>query len=354
MDEKSSSQPPLSKQSSSFNLLVADVKTGISDTTWFRDWDWITANGFQCIKEFVAVLFQLVCYSRMGNYDFFNGALVLLLTLVVFDFPFLNSNLFTCLRFGPWFLPSKQNFVGTLIQTVCIALFQVAGACAAAAMWFEIVDQWKSLDKAVDNGILYNNETIFHGAVYNNLRSDVKDAPSVAKLSIFLDEFAAQLVFLVGLIHIMEAVLPGLLMSAAWQSPPPVEEKPSSSIKHMPIPLTFILCASMLVAAVTRAFPSAHQSPHISIFLLMLGKLQLDKNETTGIDTDACWLRLAGGLVAVPVTLLYYWFVYVSRDASEGEGRVKTFKRAVFDSGAPYMRSELLLPGIFKSDLKPL
>lgn len=303
---------------------------------------------FQGVKEFAAVLFQLLCYSRMGNYDFFNGALVLFVTLTVFGFPFLNPSLFATLRLGPWMKPSEQSVLGTLLQVALMAGFQFSGAIAAAAVWYDIVGRWPSLGKAVDNGVLYNNSTFIHGAVYNSLRSDVEEDRTGARAGIFFDEFVAQMVFMIGLIHIMEAVVPTLLASAAWQ-PPPEKKDESSLPPHTPIPLTFILCASLLVAGVTRAFPSAHQSPHISVFLLFLAYLG-----AWGIDTVACWLRFAGGLSSVGVVLLYYWYVYVDRGLEDGGVYRKAARSVIIPPGAPvFMRSELLLPGVFKQEFKP-
>jgi hypothetical protein len=272
-------------------------------TSMFRDSQWVGGTVFLCFKEAVAVMFQLLCYARMGNYDFFNGALILFVTLTAFGFPFLNSNLFTCLRLGPWYIRPAHNFEyhlgGTLIQIVFIALFQVGGAAIAAAAWYGIVEKWGMLAKGVDNGMLYTNSNV-SGAVYNSIDGRVT-ADDASRAAIFFDEFAAQAAFMVGAIHIMEAVAPGLLISAVWQKKQPASSEPG----HTPVPLHFILYVCLLVAGVTRAFPSAHQSPHISVYLLVLGCLG-----GQGIDTTACWLRIGGGILSLGFVIPYYWYMY--------------------------------------------
>jgi hypothetical protein len=295
---------------------------------------WMISILLQCLKEFVAVLFQLLCYARMGNYDFFNGPLILFVTLTVFGFPFLNSNLFTLLRFGPWNKSSEFSVLGMLSQVVCVAFAQILGAAAAAGAWYNIVGRWKMLGEAVDNGILYTNTSV-HGAVYNSLDSNVEQEAGLAQFSIFMDECVAQATFLIGLIHIAEVTLPGLLASAAWSTPPQLKPK------HTPVPLHFILGVCVLVAGVTRAFPSAHQSPHVSFYLLVTRRLG-----TEGVDVHACWLRIAGGVTSLVLALPYYWFVYMDR--IDDAGWANTLKKVIMDETPAYMRSELLLPGVFK------
>jgi len=282
--------------------------------------DWGTA--FECVKGFVSVLFHLLCYARMGNYDFFNGALILFVTLTVFGFPFLNSNLFACLRFGPW--NTNSNLGGSLGQVVLMTAAHTIGAVVAAIAWHDIVKKWGILDKAVD------------GAVYTSIDGRVENDDD-SRAAILFDELVAQAVFLVGVLHIIEATVPEFMRSAAWYSPSEENQK-SPTVKHTPIPLTFILYVSLLVAGVTRAFPSAHQSPHVSVYLLMMNGLG-----TPGISYTACWFRLLGGVLSLAIALPYYWFVYVDRENNEGN-YVKTLKRATIVNVPAFMRSELLLP----------
>ena len=309
-------------------------------SSMFRDTDWVMGTLMMCFKETVAVLFYLLCYARMGNYDFFNSALILFATLTVFAFPFLNSNLFTCLRLGPWYNRPGQNFGynlgGTFVQIACMVVFQFIGAILAAVAWHGILNKWGMLAKGVNNGMLYTNSNI-SGAVYNSIDGRVAE-DSDSRAAIFADEFAAQAAFLVGVIHIMEAVLPGFLLSAAYQKnqkPPPLEQQ---SAGHTPIPLHFILFVCLLVAGVTRAFPSAHHSPHVSVYLLVLESLG-----TPGIDVTACWLRIGGGILALVFALAYYWTVYGDTSVW-GKSQEATKAADTSKLPPPFMRSLLVTP----------
>lgn len=57
--------------------------------------------------------------------------------------------------------------------------------------------------------------------------------------------------------------------------PPPTEEKEpwvqKPSPPYTPVPAQLIIQASLLVAAVSRAFPSAHQSLHLSLYIWWMG-----------------------------------------------------------------------------------
>jgi hypothetical protein len=306
-------------------------------SSMFRDTDWVMGTLLMCLKEIVAVLFQLLCYARMGNYDFFNGALILFATLTVFSFPFLNANLFTCLRLGPWYNRPGQNFGynlgGTFIQIVCVIVFQFSGAILAAVAWHGILNKWGMLAKGVNNGVLYTNSNI-SGAVYNSIDGRVPE-DNDSKAAIFADEFAAQAAFMVGVLHIIEAVLPGFLLSATYQK----NQKSPEPQSHTPIPLHLILFICLLVAGMTRAFPSAHQSPHVSVYLLVLGRLG-----APGIDVTACWLRIGGGVLALVFTLAYYWTVYgeasIWGSSQEATKAADTSSRPL----PPFMRSLLVTP----------
>ena len=304
----------------------------------FRDAAWVWGTVGMCIKELLAVIFQLLCYARMGNYDFFNGALILFATLTVFSFPFLNPNLFAFLRLGPWRYrvdqPGGYHLVGTLVQIFFMVVFQFVGAIVAAVAWHGILNKWGMLAKGVDNGMLYKDSTV-SGAVYNSIDGRVTD-DNDSRAAIFADECAAQALFMIGVIHIMEAVLPGFLLSATYQKnqKPQTPETPG----HTPVPLHFILFVCLLVAGMTRAFPSAHQSPHVSVYLLTLGGLG-----TPGIDVTACGLRFGGGVLALIVALGYYWLVYGGYFSSMWGGSQEAIKSEERPLPA-FMRSLLVTP----------
>lgn len=368
----------------------------------WRDWDWILGTAFNCIKEFTAVLFQLVCYSRMNNYDFFNGSLVLFTTLIVFGFPFMSPSLFATLRLGPWNVAGTWAFAGTCIQTGLIIGFQLLGAFAGAKTVVKYNEAWNLTSKSVISGGV--------DAMYTG--TDGKEDPGWD----LLEEMIAQTCFLIGLIHIIESSTPGSLTNAAWQAtnkakkskeeedliekiqdietlsnmqstenqildntnkvlkqlqklskrikqtnPPKarlsvsnqtgsantdtsadstqletsttdaITEPTPDGISHQPIPLELILYASLLVAGITRAFPSAHQSIHISLYLYC----------TDHISSEVCSYRIGGGILATFLALMYYHFVYRWRNSDNRF--IKPVNTAIIERPA-FMRSKLVLP----------
>ena len=303
-----------------------------------------TATFFYGVREFVAVMFQLVCFSRLGASDFFTGALILFVTLVVFDFPFLSSHLFACLRICVW---GTSNGAGwAALQIVWFALAQIAGACAAAE-----VATWADLDSAVHR---IGNRTISN--------------EGSAAFQI-VDEMMAVAVCLIGLIHLIDVSVPGMLKNAYWQ---PGEayggitddsahestlQEISDNVKrlldehvnphnvsgghnrpplsqHNAVPVAFIMHACLLVAGVTRAFPSAHQSVHISVFLL----------SSNLCSWQAFWMRTIGGLLGTLVAGIYYKTVYVQPP--------DVLRTSVIAPNPPaFMYTNLLLPRNLRAEL---
>ncbi len=70
---------------------------------------------------------------------------------------------------------------------------------------------------------------------------------------------------------------------------------------YIPVPFMLFLHLSILLAAVSRAFPSAHLAPHVSVY-----------NACRGLDTIGLnILRITGGLLATLVVTMYYcrWYM---------------------------------------------
>jgi hypothetical protein len=108
---------------------------------------------------------------------------------------------------------------------------------------------------------------------------------------------------------------------------PQNEPKPSIEA-YTPIPFMLIMQLSLLLLAVTRAFPSAHLSPHISVY--------------DGLDTGE-WVRagcrMGGGFTASMAVLVYYKYVYMC-SGEQDPSKSKTAPHAV--RLHPFFRSELL------------
>ena len=261
-----------------------------------------------CFKEFFAVLVQLVCFSRLGQVDLFNGGLVLYMVLVVFSFPFLNSYLYGFLRLGMWYVRHPDVARGvwwarTLLQFLFMTVFQVCGALAAA---FVVKEYQKSWPDAVLHSM--SDTTPASGEKYKSL--GVLYQSYTAYYWMFAEEFCAVLILLVGMLHLMGSLSPDLMKNTYWggdvvyQDSAPVHV--ASPINAIPSKL--ILYASILVAAISRAFPSAHQSLHLTVYFQRMGTC--DQREVVE--------RVCGGYVACLVALAYYYMWYVIAGREEG------------------------------------
>lgn len=328
----------------------------------------------QCAKECVGVFMFLVAYSRMELFDTFTGPLVLYMVLVVLAFPFINSYLFLLMRWGPWY-NRKQGvrtawfftawFLRTLLQFLLVTGFHALGAYTASLA----VKQYRD-DARWENAALV--QTVYSGgrkwknfaehpedrqstvvAPELSYRSaEYKDSHEVRAIFLF-EEFFAVFILLVGMLHLIEAVTPKLLMNAFWQKDAQGEDFVLSngagfSSRHrdlsimvqrilsevqklgklsrsktgsgdtgdsgeqehptltayVPVPFMLIFQMCILVAGVSRAFPSAHLSMHVSIY-----------NGLMGTASEVVMLRIAGGNLAGWAAVLYYyvWYVYVGK-----------------------------------------
>lgn len=286
---------------------------------------WFYGSIVLVLKEFVAVVFQLVCYSRLRSFDLFTGPLVLYLTLVVFSFPFLNPYLFAVLRLGPW--NTGENLGYVLIQTFCVAAAQCGGGAVAAVISTNVNSTWPS-SGLVKSGSVVNGTGVAAGSMYNDsLENNWLGL-------VVLEEFAAVLALLVGVIHLVECHAESLLKKRP--APPP---STIDVITPLPSELVFQVC--VLVAGIVCAFPSAHQALHVSIYL-----------EVSGAEkAERVWLRFLGGFLATCSGILYYYVVYVWSVAEEGSSAFEGSSRAIMHNfrDPAYFYSRLVVPTRTKS-----
>ena len=257
------------------------------------------------VKEFFAVVFQLVCYSRLNSFDLFTGPLILYVTLVVFSFPFLNPYLFAVLRLGPW--NTGEAWVATLCQTLSVAAAQCAGGVAAAVISKGASLTWPDA-MLVQVGSIVNGTGKNAGVIYNDSLSE-----NWSRI-VVIEEFAAVLALLVGVIHLVECHAGSLLKNRPRVSSLVAQEtyRPNVSAEDtiVPVPSELVFQVCVLVAGILCAFPSAHQALHVSVFI-----------GVSGAKFD--WWRLLGGVLATAAGVLYYYFIYVwSVDQSSGSHRV--------------------------------
>ena len=86
--------------------------------------------------------------------------------------------------------------------------------------------------------------------------------------------------------------------------PPPMDLK-----TYVPVPFMLVFQICILLAGVSRAFPSAHLSLHVSVYNACM---------ETNSFASVC-LRVAGGFLAANAALLYYfvWYVWVKKPDGE-------------------------------------
>ena len=257
--------------------------------------------------EFAAVLFQLVCFSRLGPNDYYYvpqgmtahqsvepslaANLVLFVTLVIFQFPFMNGYILfmydTCV-IGRFDKPAHiwRVFLCLLLVGVQVCAAWVATVCIHAAQagqkpWRGTIT-WMAAGKkleALDEGRNWGVE--------------------------FLEEFVAVTALLVGYIHLTylnfeyrKENKEKLFRSTAHHF-----SKIDPVIQKLAIPLPFILQVTLLVAGLLRAFPTAHLSPHVSVYIVLMG-----------YTTDLAFVfRILGGVAGFLVSYVLFWGFYVGR-----------------------------------------
>jgi hypothetical protein len=125
--------------------------------------------------------------------------------------------------------------------------------------------------------------------------------------------------------------------NAAIQPPSPKPNPFSLPSKEpQPVPTQLILHAALLVAAISRAFPSAHQSLHLSIYFWFM-EFSGDYFQDTGY-------RIAGGYAACAAALAYYWIWYVHAGSVGVNNKPSLLRRNFTDKLPAVMRAELRLP----------
>ena len=313
--------------------------------------DWLLRTLIQCAKELVAVFFILTAHQRLGAYDLFNTPFVLFLTLVVFAFPVMNTYMFIFLRFGPWF--KYDTLLRSIAQTFMIAVAQIVGAfCAVALYKNKVKDNFDDSRFAT-----FENDTQKLGILYH-------DSVNAGWWEYFFEEGMAVFVLLVGLVHLIEADIHVLLAHVFWLEPKASSPDSTPLLKrenedmdtinsskiseagvtggtvtsYNAIPIDLIVHVSILVAGIMRAFPSAHQSLHITLYV---GNGILDEWPSDFIG------RIIGGFFGTALALIYYHTIYYQANSSS---KYNPLKKLVVEcrKNNIFMESALTLPAHMK------
>jgi hypothetical protein len=250
--------------------------------------------GIRSFTEVVSVFFQLVCYSRLGTKDYYylvnktdayndvlepslTANLVLLVTLVIFQFPFMNE----------WILLMYDVCVigrSSMSRVGCCVWLLACHALGVVLAWL-VIKYVGGGESKWSNAITWMSA---EGAATDEKRNDVADV---------IEEIVAVTALLVGYIHLTYLNFNKYNLFGSCEH---LFSDFSDVTKKLAIPMEFTLHMTLLVAGLLRCFPTAHLSPHISFYLLIM-------RYTTW---KGCACRVGGGLIGVGLSCAFFWGYY--------------------------------------------
>jgi hypothetical protein len=232
------------------------------------------------LQEFVAVLFHLVCLSRLeGASADIKSNLCLLLTLVVFTGPYLNAWLAFAenIIFKKWDKP--QMTLGNIGMGLGITTAHVLGAITA---WGLV--NW--MRPAAHNTITWEQKN----AITKDLIGDKDKEKAMWKNEnwhvYLLEEIFAVSSLIIGFIYLW------------WLMKLRKAKIPQHNERWIKIDIKFYFQLTLLVAAVAQAFPSAHLSPHILSYKLLMQTITIPEFLS----------RLGGGAIGLGIGSLWCLF----------------------------------------------
>jgi hypothetical protein len=147
------------------------------------------------------------------------------------------------------------------------------------------------------------------------------------------EEIGAVGLFLIGLIHLMEATpANGLMLRRFWK--PDDYKAPREKDAFIPIPLGFIMPVCFLFFGIGKAFPTSHGALPVSLYLFVLDKVMFEKN-TLLKGEEEMWFRMLGGFIGTFLAIVYYHIVYIHGN--------KPALRTLWDLG-PIFKARLVVP----------
>ena len=280
-----------------------------------------------CLKEFACTFIFFVLNSRIGYNDSMATSLILYVVLVSLAFPFVNTYLFMFLRLGPWLKeePTIDLWFLRITQIFCTGIFQCLGAVAAAYFRLDLVGRFGYEELKYPSGgagrFMNKNCTgvwkDFADPYFNALTElDITQCyggadafTHTSRIFWTFEEIGAVSLFLIGLIHLMEATpAKALLMRRFWD--PDAHTPQGVNTKYIPIPLEFIVPVCILFFGIGKAFPTSHGALPVSLYLFTLDDLMFEKN-TLLKGVEEMGFRMLGGFVGTFLAIVYYHIVYI-------------------------------------------
>ena len=247
----------------------------------------IYANIVLVTQEFVAVVFHLVCLSRLEATADIKSNLVLFLTLVVFTGPYLNAWLvfveyMTIKRWDDY-----AYMLGNVLMGLAITLAHVVGSLVA---WGCVLAM-----QPPSNGIIvWNKQNSIHP---NATETEANKKDAMWKNDNWhvhlIEETFAVASLLIGFIYLLWLVQWRKVKSTAKTG-----QKQQSKPKGVKIDIKFYFQLTLLVAAVAQAFPSAQLSPHVLCYKVLMQTITLPQflsrlgGGGIGLFIASVWCRL--------------------------------------------------------------
>ena len=245
-------------------------------------------------QEFTSVAFQLTCLSRLGTDEIISN-LVLFLTLIVFAGPYLNIYI-TFIHH----ICIKEDIGWYFFKAVFIMVMHMGGALIATLIVTNSSEDWS-------NNIVWKSRPVSNSSITGYEFNWGRE---------FYEEMTGVTSLLIGCAYLF------------WlQTHEGIQEKIEKLRQDKnPIPffdINFFLRLTLLVASVSRAFPSAHLSFHISVYLQGM--------ELTTWDQFTA--HLLGGLVGVFITIVLVElrkYVYKKTPPANGTESLPILSTSVF------------------------
>jgi hypothetical protein len=282
------------------------------------------ANFVLFLQELVAVVFHLVCLSRLeGASADIKSNLCLLLTLVVFTGPYLNAWLAFAenIIFKKWDKP--QMILGNIVMGLGITAAHVLGAIVA---WGLV--NW--MRPASLNTITWEQKN----AITKDLIGDKVKKDAMWKNDdwhvYLLEEIFAVSSLIIGFIYLW------WLMKLRTLKTPHTQV----SDKCIKIDIKFYFQLTLFVAAVAQAFPSAHLSPHILCYKLCMQTITIPE----------FFSRLGGGAIGLGIGSLWCLFRESYRETIQTQ---LDPDHDHYQSPQPYQQVQNAVPVVSTAYIKP-
>jgi hypothetical protein len=299
------------------------------------------------LRELVAVTFLLLVEQRVGNYDFFNSAFVLLLVLITFRAPYFNSYafFFELTSLNKW---SMANHVGlqkhdgfgqNFLLFIAVLGGHVGAGIGAAALrvlmdvtyGVESLASGQSIEpilgvsvealRGIDTfwGTEKRLERLALSGLLNGTRSVT--LPMFDSDALGLDSAAVALWYLleeVGFVTLLCMCLVHIWLGAGLgkDDSKPMEPFRSEFWKRL-FRMSFML--AVVSTALKRCFPTAHGSLHHTIFKCQYQAWNPNMHLVDN-DNQEPLIRILGGLIGVALAFAYNKILIATRNTKDDDG----------------------------------